>query len=143
MNVEDYYIEIKVNKEEVYYNSTEELTFLKTQQFATREELDTEKDVYTKDILKGKFNGEPISLEIPIEYLEGVVQKVKEAGANFISIDFHGDHVEYDIYGYKITRASVEESIADDEWEKARMQEKLESEIKQLENRINVLKQQK
>ena len=130
-------LEVKVTREIVFEDNTEELDFLKARIFATKEEKEHSEYQYITDIDKGEVYLE--AKEVPISIMRKLLDKAEIAGANFISIDFHGDHGEYDVYGLKIERASDEvinegiksELILVEERKRAKIVE-LEAELKEL-----------
>lgn len=68
------------------------------------------------------------------------LQEMKQAGANYASIDYHCDHQEYDIYGVNFQVASdieIQEHKAKIE---KRKQSKKDAEIADLEKKLQSLK---
>jgi len=129
---------VNVKAEKVIDISSEYLVELERNYLATTEELS--KDEYVNI----KFNGDDVyasdSQIIPIVELKKLIEKVENAGANFIAIDFHTDHLEYDILGYRISR------MTDNEVQVVKQMKLLEKEksklfkIQELENQIALLK---
>jgi len=46
---------------------------------------------------------------IPIGVMKAHIDKVEKKGANFVSIDWHCDHGEYEIHGLKLKRETKDE----------------------------------
>ena len=135
-------LEIKVTREIVTQESSDDLGFLKVKMFATKEEMKSSDCQFITNIDEGEVYLE--ATEISIDAIEGIISRARENGANFVSIDFHGDHDEYDIYGLNIERASSEivnekresEMIIEDAKKKARVLE-LEEELRKLKTELN------
>jgi hypothetical protein len=133
-------LEVKIEREIVFKESTENLDFLKAIDFATEKEIVNSDFQFTTPIDKGEIYFDAI--EAPISTIRKMLDKAEEAGANYVSIDFHCDHGEYDIYGLKISRASSKvvdeeresEMILDEAKKNARISE-LEEELKQLKKK--------
>ena len=131
-------LEIKVNRELVFEESSHELLDLKSFMFSTSEEREKAEYIYLTDIDKGEIYLEAI--EIPISDLREMLDKAEDAGANFVSIDYHCDHMEYDVYGLKIERASTEDVKVDKEKEEANAELVKQEEIERLEKKLGELK---
>ena len=74
---------------------------------------------YINFIEKGdtpECNNYPVS----IDYLLEKLTALKEKGCNYVALDFHDDHIAYEISGFAITHSTPEE-IAVEEAEQARM----------------------
>jgi hypothetical protein len=82
------------------------------------------------------------SKDIPIKEMKKLIVEAENAGANYIQIDYHCDHEEYDIYGSKITLPEPleEEKILN----KIRISKKmaLAGKIRNLQAQIKELKRQ-
>jgi hypothetical protein len=81
---------------------------------------------------------EPVNIDALIKELTDL----KQAGANYVSCDWHGDHQELKLYGYEFRKATEDEVKANElklaEAELARKQK----EIERLESQLNKLKEQ-
>lgn len=132
-------LEIKVNRKQVFKESTEQLSHLYAKNFATKDEIENAEYIFTKDIDLNSCGGsgaEPIS----IAELRTIIDKAEKAGANFITIDYHIDHGEYDIYGYHCVRPS-EKEVEEYEAKLAKVRkEAKEAKIKYLQEQIEKLK---
>lgn len=131
-------LEVKVTREIVFEESTDHLDSLKTDMFATKEEKETSEYQYTTDIDNGEVYLEATEVEISV--MRKLLDKAEKAGGNFVSIDFHGDHGEYDVYGLKLERASVEVVDADIEEERIAKEGKRQQKISELEAELKELK---
>lgn len=62
-------------------------------------------------IYKGKeYQNRPIS----IKSLRKILNELEKEGCNYLSIDYHSDHIEYDIYGLDVhesTQKEIDENI--------------------------------
>ena len=90
-------IEVKLICEEVFSSSTEELDFVLQDRFLTQKEKDANDngDGYfyaDTQYMKGSYvDGVPA----PIEMIKELIEKAEKAGANYIFIDYHCDHIEF------------------------------------------------
>lgn len=133
-------LEIKVNRELVSKDSTGDLENIKSIEFATEEEIKGSDYQFTTDIDKGDIFID--TLEAPISVIREMLDEAEKAGANYVSIEYHCDHMEYDIYGLKIERASAEvvdeqrenEMILEEAKKMAKISE-LEKELKELKSK--------
>jgi hypothetical protein len=141
--------EIQIVRELVLRESTEELCRLKALFFATdKEKEDDEKMydyVYTSDINKNiKIEGRGIeycgAVEMPIGILKGIIERSEKAGANFIAIEYHEDHGEYDIYALKSNRATKADISVMKRAKNKLVKEMKANQIKQLESTLKKLK---
>ena len=87
---------------------------------------------------RGRADGFPIDIDRMIYALTGL----KEAGATHVEIDYHCDHIGYDISGYNITKLDKEEEsrlIIKQQEERIREEKirKLKNELRELENENN------
>jgi len=103
-------LEIKLKREIVFEDNSEELYDVMVRYFGTKEEIKRYNDscdvVATVDTY---INSE--AKDIPIQVMKDLIQKAEDAGANFIQIDYHCDHEEYEVYGSKITRLDEAEIL--------------------------------
>lgn len=71
---------------------------------------DSNFDYYANEIYKNKNSvKEILSHPIPISELEQIISDCKKIGSNYISIDYHEDHQEYEINGYEVHISTKEE----------------------------------
>jgi len=52
-----------------------------------------------------KYNNSPVN----INYLRGLLDELEAKGANFVSIDYHPDHIEYELDGLLVAEATQQE----------------------------------
>ena len=87
----------------------------------------------------GNAEGYPIS----IDHVIGILNSLKDKGATHVEMNYHCDHIGYEFSGYEIKNASPDEI----EKEVKRKQEVFEAEkeklIKDLEERIEKIKNKK
>jgi len=127
-------LEIKVNRELVFKESTEQLSDIISREFATDEELQNSEYQFTTNIDKGNIYLD--ATEVPISVIRKMLNKAEKAGANYVSIDFHCDHGEYDIYGLKISRATAKVINEEREKELILMEAKKNARILALEKEL-------
>jgi hypothetical protein len=112
INVEE--TEIRYIQEIVYKKSTEDDNYLMCNVLATEAEKELEKDdiyMYARKVNEGDDSYVDSYAEpIPIEVMKKHIEDSEAKGANFIVVDWHSDHSEYDIYGLKIRRESEDEN---------------------------------
>lgn len=82
------------------------------------------------------------SRDISIEDMKALIKKAEDAGANYIQIDYHCDHEEYDIYGSLITRPTKEEDEEIKRVKRVGEKMKISGRIRNLEAQIEELKKQ-
>ena len=82
------------------------------------------------------------SKDISIKEMKKLIAEAEKAGANYIQIDYHCDHEEYNVYGSKITVPEPVEK--EDIMRKVRLGKKmaLAGKIRNLQTQIEVLKKQ-
>lgn len=135
-NFED--LEIKVKSKTVFRESSDEVRHLQTEVFATKEELEKYEYLYLTFDDKKVYQTE--AAIIPIQKIKELIDKAEASGANFVAIDYHCDHGEYDVYGYHVERMTQEEIDAL-EVKKAEKKKTInEAKIKELEEQIEKLK---
>lgn len=103
------------------------------------EDFGLDYDVYdTSDVISKRIylDAGLVSIDKMIEKL----QEMKQAGANYASIDWHCDHQEYDIYGIQYDRASDEEVEEHKANIEKRKEAKKNAEIAELEKKLQSLK---
>tara|TARA_R110000772_G_scaffold17946_3_gene50000 strand:+ start:147050 stop:147454 length:405 start_codon:yes stop_codon:yes gene_type:complete len=134
-------MEIKLKRKVVFEESSEELWGAYPWfQFLTKGEIKRYNDDCDVDvIIDSETNGE--SKDIPIEDLKALIQKAEDAGANFIQIDYHCDHEEYDVYGSLVTRATEGELQELVTKENEQKEKEKQARIKHLQEEIEQLKQ--
>ena len=135
-------MEVRLKRKIVFEDTSEELWGVYPyRKLITKKELSTYEndggDVYTSSDTDSEAR------DIPIEDMKALIQKAEDAGANFIQIDWHCDHDEYNIYGSLITRATDEENADYEEAQVIKKQLEKEREIKQLEAKLLKLKNRK
>jgi hypothetical protein len=50
-----------------------------------------------------------LNTPVNITYLRGLLDNLEEEGANFVSIDYHPDHIKYDLDGLFVAEATQQE----------------------------------
>lgn len=116
-------------------HSVSELDFEMHREFGF--DYDTHSDFVTIHDGYGQVDNVPIK----IEDLENILKTMKEKGATHISLDYHCDHLGYEMSGYIIKGATPEEIDAFLGKKKARKEKskkekiaRLKSELEKLEN---------
>lgn len=85
-------------------------------------------DGFVNIIHKGEYECFPIS----INKLRTILLELEQSGCNYVSIDFHSDHFEYDFYGAKAHTLTEDELKREEELEKKKM-------IMEYENHLNFI----
>lgn len=77
--------------------------------FSLREQVlqPFDEDEEYREIYESKLNY--LNSPIKIETLRGFLDDLEERGANFVAIDYHTDHIEYELDGMFITEATQDE----------------------------------
>tara|TARA_R110000851_G_scaffold152826_3_gene294629 strand:- start:12 stop:359 length:348 start_codon:yes stop_codon:yes gene_type:complete len=99
-------MEINLKRKIVFEQSSEELYDAFNRKFLNKEEIESDNEHYN---VYTDSDTDSDARDISIEDMKELIQKAEDAGANFIQIDYHCDHSEYNIYGSLITRATDEE----------------------------------
>lgn len=103
---------------------SEELDFiLRDEVFGTEKSDEISDTGHFNHIYKG---GEYENTPISIESLRKILDEVEKKGCNYVSIDYHCDHIEYDIYGLDIHESTKEEIEEDVEKIKVQATAKIE-----------------
>ena len=102
-------IEIKIKTDLVFEGNSEYLPSIMEQEFVTKDELKRYGEYITVNDVDCTFYGD--SEAIRIKEMRELLDEAEEAGANFVSIDYHCDHYEYEVYGHKVTRLEPEEVL--------------------------------
>lgn len=133
----------------VGHETTEDLNFITRAEILGKKWDDDDNFEYPISIVNGNTgnNWEGESHCVSISSLEKIIANLKAKGANYIEIMYHSDHVEYEINGLKLHKASPEEIK---NYEKKRKKKQatlklekiaeLKREIVQLEQEVNVLR---
>ena len=106
-------------------------------EFLTEEEQEQECDIDVKTL---QYEYYADSSSVNIDKIMSQLNKLKESGCSHVSIDFHCDHDEYELYGYSLERESEQERTARIELEEEKKRKKKEQEIANLEAKLNKLK---
>lgn len=77
---------------------------------------------------------------ISIEYLEEMLEMVKDSGANYVSIDFNIDHPDFTFSGYSIEPATDSEIESHFQAQKKLMEQIKQEKIRQLTLQLEKLK---
>lgn len=131
-------LEIKVKSKTVFRESSDELKHLETEVFATKEEL--EKYEYVCLAFDDKKVYQTEAGIIPIQKIKELIERAEASGANFVAIDYHCDHGEYDVYGYHVEKMSQEEIDVLEAKKAEKTKKANEGKIKELEEQIKRLK---
>ena len=138
-------LEIKVNRKQVFRESTDDLNHLKVACFATKEEIKNTEFIHVKildtDIDSEDYSYASYSYDVKISEIKNLIEKAEQAGANFIAIDYHGGS-EYDIYGFNLERVSPEELEAFENEKVKREKAQKANRIARLEERLKKLKEE-
>jgi len=124
----------------VTHINTDELDSLN--RFQTFPDLGDDEDL-NEIYLKGTNH---LNTPVKIDYLRGLLDQLEARGANFVSIDYHSDHIEYELDGVLVTEASQQEIDDNDQrdkefqlkYAKAEL-ERIEKTAKQFRDRIKEL----
>jgi hypothetical protein len=124
----------------VTHINTDELDSLN--RFQTFPDLGDDEDL-NEIYLKGTNH---LNTPVKIDYLRGLLDQLETKGANFVSIDYHSDHIEYELDGVLVTEASQQEIDDNDQRDKefqlkfAKAElERIEKTAKQFRDRIKEL----
>lgn len=91
------------------------------------------------DIIRNKI-GYSDGYVINIDLFQSYIDKLKSMGANYLSLDYHCDHITYLIDGYEVREANQEEIDEKNEKLEKFREEKKQAEIKRLEIQLKQLK---
>lgn len=131
-------INIAVKAKKVFSESSEYLPELESFFFATEEEKKESENIYLS------FHGDDVysseSQIIHIDELRNILDRAEKAGATFVTVNFHSDHLEYDVVGYNLTRLSENELNILESLENAKKEKIKQEKIKKLEQEIERLK---
>lgn len=133
-------LEIKVKAKKVFDKSSDYLPSLETEKFATKEEL--ENNEYVSLSFEGNEIYQSEARIIPIEIIKQLIDEAEANGANFVAIDYHCDHVEYDIYGFLVEKMTEREIQIVEAIKAKKNKEFKEQQIKLLEEEIKKLKEE-
>ena len=97
---------IYITKEVIENKEHSEIDFLIRDEF----EIDYESDYELIELIQGK--PDVINESINIDLMIKTLQELKEKGSTHVSLDYHSDHIGYEMTGYKIYH-STEEQIKD------------------------------
>lgn len=85
------------------------------------------------ELTDGRHGG-PDAYPIKIDEMIKLLQQMKENGATHVELEYHCDHIGYDVAGYRIRKATVEEiaeHIKEEKAKRAKEQKRLDL-LKQL-----------
>ena len=132
--MDEFKVSIKGNI--VYEKSSDYLPDLEEQHFATEEERELFSYIYVDYVDDLYLPSTPI----PIGVIKKMIEEAEEAGANFVTIDSHSDHDEYEVCGYKFERVSGEDNSALELERRLADEEAKNKRIKELEDELLKLK---
>lgn len=132
--MDEFKLSVKGNK--VYEKTSDYLPDLEEQHFATKEERELFSYLYVEYVDDIYVSSTPI----PIEVMKTMIEEAEAAGANFVTIDYHSDHDEYEVTGYKFERASDEDNSALELERRLADEEAKNKRIKELEEELEKLK---
>jgi predicted metallo-beta-lactamase superfamily hydrolase len=124
---------IYVTKTAIAEVEVSEIDFLFNTKFGF--DYDTHDDIVT--IENGQFASD--SYPIEIDKMIEILQSIKEKGANYVELNYHCDHIGYEVFGFDI-RTSTPEEIAIYTDKKLSKKAK-EDRINELLKEINAIKQ--
>ena len=126
----------------VGHESTEELDFITRDEILGKDWDNDDVLEHPISIVKGNThnNWEGESSAMPISSLEEIIAKLKAKGANYIEIMYHTDHIEYEINGLEVHKASDEEIKAHEEEQKEEKAKAKAKEIAYFEKRLEELR---
>ena len=106
-------------------------------EFFTEEEAD---DDYpeTIEVDMPQWGGADAS-PIKIEEMQEMIQTLKDKGCTHVEIDYHCDHLEYEVYGYQMRKATEKEVQDETNKRKESIKEENSKKIKQLQWKIKKL----
>jgi hypothetical protein len=133
-------LEIKVKAKKVFDKSSDYLPSLETEKFATKEEL--KNNEYVSLSFEGNEIYQSEARIIPIEVIKQLIDEAEANGANFVAIDYHCDHQEYDVYGFLVEKMTELEIQIVEAIKAKKNKESKEQEIKRLEEKIKKLKEE-
>lgn len=110
-------------------------------QFLTKAEIDRDSKHCDIDVYPDSYT-DAEAKDISIEAMKVLIQKAEDAGANYIQIDYHCDHEEYEVYGSLLTRASQVEKEKIEQKERISKKLKVLGRIRGLEAEIGKLKRE-
>lgn len=132
-------LEIKVKAKKVFDKSSDYLPSLETEKFATKEEL--ENNEYVSLSFEGNEVYQSEARIIPIEVIKQLIEEAEASGANFVAIDYHCDHVEYDVYGFLVEKMTEQEIKILEAIKAKKNKEFKEQKIRLLEKEIQKIKE--
>lgn len=92
---------------------TEELNYALYLEILGKEKVE---NAYDEDGVNVLFNGIEIpTTPIKIEKIKNILSELEKKGCNYVSIDYHCDHDEYEIFGVDAHSSSEEEIDTEDE----------------------------
>lgn len=118
-----------ITKEVIVNIEHSEIDFLIQDEFGLNHE--DEQDLIQLMVGNPDITNEPINIDLMIKTL----QEMKEQGSTHVSLDYHIDHIGYEMTGYKIYH-STEEQIRDYE-EKLKKKLDKEKKLKALREEYN------
>jgi hypothetical protein len=131
-------IEIIVKAKRVFKASSDYLPDFEGEFFATEQEIIESEHISI--VFKGDSVYDSDAQIIHINELRKLLDAAEKAGAIFVTVDFHTDHLEYDVVGYDIKRMNEKEIKFVEIMEQNIKNQKKEAKIKELEERIKKIK---
>ena len=131
--------EIKLKRKVVYFKSSHYLDDYKYHDFLSNDELKEYNETYDFYLDIDCYTNSDAG-DIKISALKEFIYEAEKAGANYISIDYHCDHGEYDFYGSYIHRATDKELAEMLTKEELDAKKKKDAKIKALEEELKKLK---
>jgi len=133
--------QIDVKTKEVFKGSSEYLPDVEFDYFIRSEE---KSQISEDDFRCLRFHGDDVyqldARIIPLQDLKTLIEKAENSGANFVVVDYHVDHFDYNIIGFEITRMDEKEILVAESLEKAREEKNKQEQIKKLEEQMKKLK---
>lgn len=89
---------------------SDDLNYLTSFELATKEEYLGDNSIYCDEQDEVRNPNFHLDAEpIPITKIKDMIKDAESVGANFVSIDWHCDHREYEVFALKLTRLTDEE----------------------------------
>lgn len=107
------------------------------EEFFTDDEVDDEYPETILGIGTDRYGSE--ASPIRIDEVEKLLAELKEKGCSHVEIDWHCDHLNYELHGYEIRKATREELDNKEEENSDTAKRKREEQIKNLKNQIKEL----
>lgn len=127
---------IYVNQKLIQHYETEELDFVLSDEFGVNH--DDESDDWTSiELIELDRHYAPDGHIVKLDTILNAIQEMKEQGATHLKMDYHCDHISYQIAGYKLELADSAEMEKRAEAERKAKLEKERARLEKELERIN------